>query len=217
VGEYWQAFALGNAAIIGNVCVLPLYPSLFVLMANGRSGRASPWLGVLVFAGLLTALIALGGVLFLVGAAVADILDWLLPVIYGAVAVLGLALLVGRSPFARLATVQAPVLGRPGVTAYVYGLFLAPMTLPCTGPLVVSAFVIGEVAGTGVLADSLLYTAVFALGFGWPLIVLPLLAATRQREVTRFFARHHRPIEIASGVLLLAIAAFGYVADIRPN
>ena len=29
MSEYLAAFALGNAAILGNVCMLPLYPGLF--------------------------------------------------------------------------------------------------------------------------------------------------------------------------------------------
>jgi len=32
--EFLEAFSLGNAAILGNVCMLPLYPGLFVLLAD---------------------------------------------------------------------------------------------------------------------------------------------------------------------------------------
>ena len=43
VDQFLEAFSLGNAAILGNVCMLPLYPGLFVLFANQRAdGRASP-------------------------------------------------------------------------------------------------------------------------------------------------------------------------------
>src|SRR5215207_4738271 len=42
--------------------------------------------------------------------------------------------LVGRKPFARLATTQAPVFRNPFLTAFCYGLLLGPMTLPCAGP-----------------------------------------------------------------------------------
>ena len=53
-------------------------------------------------------------------------------------------MILGRSPFTRLVGTEAPVLRSPAATAFLYGVFLAPMTLPCTGPIVVSAFVIGE-------------------------------------------------------------------------
>ena len=83
----------------------------------------------------------------------------------------------------------------PTGSAFLYGMLLAPMTLPCTGPLVVSAFVIGGVAGTGQLADSLVDFVAFALGFGWPLVVLPFLAVPVQRRATRWAGHpppHHR-------------------------
>lgn len=222
MSEYLKAFTLGNAAIVGNVCVLPLYPGFLVMLANrsrdaGAGGRRLLRLaGVFVFAGILTVMIALGFVLHALDRSVADILDWLLPVLYGLVLLLGVGMLLRRNPFTRLGSSQVPLLRSPGATAYAYGMLLAPMTLPCTGPLVVSAFVIGSVSGTGALADSLLYVLFFTAGFGWPLVVLPLLAAPVQRSVTLFLARRHRIVEVASGLLLIGIAALGLWADVRP-
>ena len=47
------------------------------------------------------------------------------------------------------------------------------MTLPCTEPLITSAFVLG--AGSIVqLTDGLLYFLFFGLGFGRPLVLLPI-------------------------------------------
>lgn len=221
MSEYVEAFTLGNAAILGNVCMLPLYPGLFVMFANQgqRSGRraAAPLLGVIVLAGIVTSMIAIGFVLHQLGQAVADILDWLLPVMYTAVGVLGGALIAGVNPFARLATTEAPIVRSASASAYLYGVLLAPMTLPCTGPLIISAFVIGGVSGTGALADSLTYFVAFALGFGWPLVALPLLAAPAQRAITRWLARHHRAVEVGSGTLLIVVAVIGWRTDVLPN
>ena len=143
--QFLEAFSLGNAAILGNVCMLPLYPGLFVLFANqradGRPARWTKWMGLLVLAGVVVSMVAIGLVLHLVSRSVADILDWLLPVMYGLVLVLGVAMVLGRNPFARLATTQVPILRSPAATAFVYGMLMAPLTLPCTGPLVISAFV----------------------------------------------------------------------------
>lgn len=222
MSEYLKAFTLGNAAIVGNVCVLPLYPGFLVMLANrsrdaGAGERQLLRLaGVFVFAGILTVMVGLGFLLHALDRSVADILDWLLPVLYGAVLLLGVGMLLRRNPFARLGSTRVPLLRSPGATAYAYGMLLAPMTLPCTGPLVVSAFVIGSVSGTGALADSLLYVVFFTAGFGWPLVALPLLAAPVQRSVTLFLARRHRIVEVASGLLLVGIAALGLWADVRP-
>ena len=219
MSQYVEAFTLGNAAILTNVCLLPLYPGLLVLLANGTDGsrRSSRLLGVVVLAGVIVFMVVLGFVLHQVQRSVADILDWVLPIVYLAVAALGVAMIVGRNPFTRLATAESPIVRSPTGSAFLYGMLLAPMTLPCTGPLVVSAFVIGGVAGTGQLADSLVYFVAFALGFGWPLVVLPFLAVPVQRRATRWLAIHHRTIGVVSGALLVAIAVFGWWTELRPT
>ncbi len=240
--EYLQAFVLGNAAIIGNVCMLPLYPGLFVMLAGraaaeggGAEGggargvrgsaaggtvtrtRSMRWLGVFVLAGVLAAMITIGAAFYLLRSPVSKALPVLLPVMYVLVAVLGVAMIAGKNPFARMATTSAPILRRPSASAFVYGVLMAPLTLPCTGPLIISAFVLGGVAGTGAFANALGYFLAFGLGFGWPLVVLPLLARPFQRQITRFLGVHHRAIGIGSGVLLLIIAAVGVWNDFRPS
>lgn len=219
--EYLEAFALGNAAILGNVCMLPLYPGLFILLADrvegGGSRRSIRWMGVLVLAGVLSAMITIGGALYLLSRTFSDVLGVVLPVMYGLVAVLGVLMVLDRNPLVRMRTAEAPIVSNPSASAYVYGLAMAPLTLPCTGPLIISAFVLGSVRGTGELADGLAYFVAFGLGFGWPLVLLPFLAASAQRSTTRFLTRHHRPITIASGVLLLVVAFIGWQVDVRPN
>lgn len=221
MGEYLEAFALGNAAILGNVCMLPLYPGLFVLLADrvesGAPKRSIRWMGVLVLAGVLTAMVALGGLLHVLSRSFSDVLGVMLPVLYGLVAVLGVLMLLDRNPLARMRSAQVPILSGPASSAFVYGLAMGPLTLPCTGPLIISAFVVGGVAGSGELVDGLVYFLFFGLGFGWPLVLLPLLAAPAQQRMTRFLTRNHRAITILSGVLLLGVAAAGWWFDIRPN
>jgi cytochrome c-type biogenesis protein len=221
VSDYLEAFSLGNAAILGNVCMLPLYPGLFVLLANrveaGGSSRSVRWMGVLVLAGVLASMVALGGILHALSRAVSDVLDVLLPVMYGLVALLGVLMLLDRNPFTRVTTMRLPIVSSPTGLAVVYGLMLGPLTLPCTGPLVISAFVLGGVRGSGAFLDSLAYFLAFGLGFGWPLVVLPFLAAPVQRQLTGLLGRFHRGITVVSGLLLLAVAAAGWWYDIRPN
>lgn len=220
MNEFLEAFALGNAAILGNVCMLPLYPGLVAMLAARSIGdRPSRWtslLGFAVFAGVLTCMLAIGCGLYVVGRSAADILGWLLPAMYLTVLALGIALVVGRNPFTRLSAGEVPMMRNPAAGAFAYGLFLAPMTLPCTGPLIVSAFVVGGVAGSAALGESLRYFAWYALGFGWPLIVLPFFATPLQRRFTGVLTRNHQRIAVASGVLLIGIATFGLWVDVRP-
>lgn len=215
-----EAFLLGNSAILTNVCILPLYPGLIAFLAGNaetqRNGRVTRWLGVLVLAGVLTLMTLVGLILYLLQQSFGAILPILLPVIYGVVIIMGLLMLSGRNPFARLSASQAPVLSNPYVSAYVYGLLLGPMTLPCAGPLVVSAFLLG--AGNAAdLAGNLAYFFVFGLGFGWPLMLLPFVAMPFQRRFTRWMGQNYKLLTQISGVLLIGIGIFGLVVDVIPN
>lgn len=218
MGEYLEAFVLGNAAILGNVCLLPLYPGLVALLASrsmgdGADERPARWLGAVVLAGVLTTMTGVAAVLSLVNRAFADVLPFVLPVAFGLVAVLGVLMILDRNPLQRIGTSQAPVLRSPAASAFLYGAALAPMTLPCTGPVILSAFVLGGLGGAGELAEGIAYFVAFGLGFGWPLVLLPLLTGGVQRRFTRFLTRHHRAVNVASGVLLIGVAAVGVWVD----
>lgn len=213
MGQYVEAFTLGNAAILGNVCLLPLYPGLFALLAARTEGaddeRSVRWLGMVVLAGVLTVMVSLAAVLYGLNRAFADIVPYVVPVAYGLVIVLGVLMVADRNPLARLGTGQVPLVSSPTGSAFVYGMAMGPMTLPCTGPIILSAFVLGGVSGGAALGEGIAYFLVFGLGFGWPLVVLPLLAGASQRRVSRFLGRHHRTITVASGLLLVAVATWG--------
>lgn len=220
MSEYLEAFLLGNAAILGNVCVLPLYPGLIAFLGGTATGDSgSRWrsgLGIIVLAGVLSAMLALGWVMYRMQLVFSDIFDWFLPLVFGLVLLLGLAMVFGRNPFARMQTVQAPVVSSPVGTAYLYGLFMGPMTLPCTGPLVISVFILGAGSAASLL-DGVAYFIAFGLGFGWPLALLPFVAVPLQRRFTSFLTTNHLAITRMSGLLLVVVAAFGFYADVLPN
>jgi len=99
------------------------------------------------------------------------------------------------------------------LTAFAYGLLLGPMTLPCAGPLIVSALVLGTVS-IGSLVDALLYCLTFGLGFGWPLVALPLLAVPAQRHLTRWLTGRYGLLTRAAGAILVGIGLFGIWAEV---
>ncbi len=220
MNELFGAFLLGNAAILTNVCLLPLYPGLIAFLAgnagNERTKRVTPWLGLMVLLGILSLMTGVGLVLYLLQASFGGLLGWLLPIIYSAVIVLGVLMLFGVNPFARLGGVNTPVLRNPLASAYLYGVMLGPMTLPCTGPVVVSAFLIGA-GSAAALTSSLLYFFAFGLGFGWPLVLLPFAALPLQRRGVGWLTRNHTMLTRVSGVLLLGIGVFGVVTELLPQ
>lgn len=215
---FFQGFVLGNGAILTNVCLLPLYPGMIAFLAARSTGqeRQVPFLGAWVLAGILTLMIGMGAVLMLLRVAVAAWLPWLLPTTYLIVGAMGVAMLFDVNPFTRLTTGTFPNFRDVRLAAFGYGLLLAPMTLPCTGPIMVAAFVLaaGDPRALGV---ELGYVLSFGLGFGWPLVLLPLLAGSSQRGITQWLSRHHAATTRVAGGLLVAIAAWGIVTEVVPN
>ena len=224
MAELITAFGLGNTAIINNVCLLPLYPGLLAFLAGNAETQAGGkpqktrmgLLGGIVLAGVLTMMLVVALLLYAFNTVTEDVLPILLPIIYSTVIVLGVAMLFGNNPFARFQTVQMPILKNSYAAAYVYGLLLGPMTLPCVGPLVISAFALGA-DDAKELADGLLYFLAFGLGFGWPLVALPMIAVQRQRRFIQWMTKNHVMLTRVSGVLLIAIGLIGFGTEVIPN
>lgn len=214
-----QAFTLGAGAILTNACLLPLYPGLLAFLAGtavAGTARGTAWLGALVFAGVIAAMLIAGSALYLLAPLIGEALPVVLLLAYAIVIVLGALTLAGRSPFARLQVGQVPMLRNRYAAAFAYGLLLGPTTLPCTGSLFASAFLVG-MADAGAYLDYLLFFLAFGVGFGFPLILIALAAAPIQRRAVRWLTQHHRLLERASGVLLIAVGVFGLLTEFAPR
>jgi cytochrome c-type biogenesis protein len=219
MNEFLAGLSAGSLVSLSNACLLPLYPGLIAFLAgsvhDAKSSQRAKWLGIPVLMGVLTLIIALGLLIIAISSAFDGILTLLLPVIYAFVIIMGILLISGRNPFAKVQTLQSPIFKNPYLTAYTYGLMLGPMTLPCTGP----AF-IGAVAYSTSITDvvnGLIYFVGFGLGFGWILVVLPFLALPVQRRLVSWLANHKQILNVASGILLIAIGIFGILTELVPR
>ncbi len=158
---------------------------------------------MIILAGVLTTMLAVAIVLVLVAIPIGAVLVYLIPAVDSLLVVLGLLLLAGRNPFERLPGTQVPIVENPFGQAYLYGLLLGPLALPCAG-----AFALSLIAYSVGLTETLPRIVTFlayGLGFGLPLVLLSLLAGARREQVVRFVTRHHRPIEIVGGILLIGV------------
>ena len=205
----WLSFTLGLASA-ASPCLLPLYPSfLAYLTANSRAlegRRGTGLLGVLILAGVLTTMLGVAVVLVAVAVPIGQLLGYLIPAVDALLIGLGLLLLAGRNPFERLPGTQVPLVGNPFGQAYLYGLMLGPLALPCAG-----AFALSLIAYSVGLAETLPRIATFVaygLGFGLPLVVLSLLAGASRQRVVRLIVGHHRLIEVVGGVLLVGVGVY---------
>ena len=196
------SFLLGLLATT-TPCVLPLYPG-FLAYLSGQTEIGSGWLryflGLFVLIGVLTMMLALGGLIALLSVSIASILAFIIPLANFLILLLGILLLSDRNPFMSLPQIRVPVLRHPFLNAYLYGLLYGPIALPCSGPLLVSIFAVSLTAGEAL--SKLWVFLWFGLGFGIPLLILSLLSGALQRRLTTLFARHSRIINIFGGLLL---------------
>jgi cytochrome c-type biogenesis protein len=195
-------------------CVWPLYPGFLAYLSgqtgNG-AGRQRYFLGFFVLAGVLTMMLALGGLIAVLAVSIGRILVYVIPLADMLILSLGVLLLLDRNPFKIIPQIRVPVLRHPFLNAYIYGLLYGPLTLPCSGPLVVSIFTVSLTVGE---AFSTFWVFLwFGVGFGAPLFILSLLSGALQHRLTVLFAHNSRRINAIGGLLLIGIAVY----DIAQN
>jgi cytochrome c-type biogenesis protein len=198
-------------------CVLPLYPGFLAYItaagsnpaADGTAAvaasRVSPVLAaVMVWLGVVVGMVAIGALLALLSVSLGSVLRILLPVIDLVLVGLGVLLLLGRNPFARLPQPATSVRGGNAWSgSFLYGLLFAPIALPCSGPFLIGIFVASLTIGDAV--RQLLFFAVFGVGFGLPLLVLGLVGQVRARFLARAAMRWERPLQVVLGLVLVAV------------
>jgi len=191
-------------------CVLPLYPGFLAYLSGGQealsNSKARYFLGFFVLAGVLTMMVALGGLIALLSISIGSALSIVIPLSDLLIITLGVLLILNINPFKSLPQIRVPLLSHPFANAFLYGLLYGPIALPCSGPLVVGIFVYSLTAAEAIGKLSVFLW--FGLGFGLPLLILSLLSGAVQRHITRFIARHARTINLAGGILLIAVAVF---------
>jgi cytochrome c-type biogenesis protein len=223
VGELLAAFVAGMASTAAP-CVLPLYPG-FVAYLTGSSQigtaargsgsaiavpRLSPLLAAaLVLAGVMSGMLLIAGVVIILSASLSRLIPVILPLADVTLILLGLLLLVGINPFARLpAPAGATGGGRagPATAAFLYGLLFAPIAVPCIGPFLLAIFAFSLTVGD--VLGQLLFFAAFGLGFGVPLFVIGVLGQWQGAQLALLIVRFVRPIQLAMGLALVVVGAW---------
>jgi len=195
-------------------CVLPLYPGFLAYISGGQEnlGKVSRYLlGFFVLAGVLTMMLALGGIIAWLSVSVGRALSIVVPIADLIIIMLGVLLLLNINPFKTLPQIQVPLLSHPFVNAFIYGLLYGPIALPCSGPLVVSIFALSLTAGEFFSKLNIFFW--FGMGFGIPLLVLSFFSGAAQRWITRQFAQRARLINLVSGLLLVGVGVYDVVSN----
>lgn len=196
------------AGLVASVapCVLPLYPG-FLAWVTGSGQVSRAWVvGLLVLAGVVSFMLALGLVIGLLGLPTAAVNLVIVPLSALIILVLGILLVAGVPVFAKLPSLVAPNVKNPYLASYLYGVLYGPVSFPCSAPFAIAVFTLA--VGAADVAIGVLAFLMFGLGLGIPLLVLAIVGQGFQVPLTRFFATHHRAIELVSGLLLVGVAVY---------
>ena len=220
----WLSFLAGLYAPVGAPCALVLYPGYISFLA-GRVGNDdrnddrnfSPFLlGCLAAAGVIASLLA-GGFLF--SAAIqmggSTVRDLITPATFILLFILSLMpifnLNLGRFSFVRI----VPRLDNPLSAAFILGVTFGIIILPCNAAAV---FVLIALASTASgLFEGLGAFLLFGLGITLPLLIIAGLTRSASRQLLGYLTRHHRGIQIAGGIVMLAISAWYLTLLIFPR
>lgn len=226
VEVYVGALLAGVGATI-TPCILPLYPAFLAYLTTSTSvgsptasgdltaRRLRPVMAaLLVWAGVVIGMIAIGVAIAAIAVPLGDFNRILLPVADALLIGLGLLLLAGRNPFARLPQPSPTALGGrgPEAGAFLYGLLFAPIAIPCSGP-----FLVGIFAFSLTIADALGrigFFTVFGIGFGLPLFLLGTVGQARGAQLARALVRHERALQLVLGVALVAVGIWDLTVNL---
>jgi len=205
------AFVAGLLSPLGAACVLPLYPGYLSFLASQagevRTPRARMLLGIIAGAGILAAMLGFGlvvGVIFTLP--IGGVLSFVSPIAYAILGGIGILLIIGAGPalsfrMPDLITGRAPFVG-----AFVFGLFFGVLILPCNaGPVTVLLALSTSAAD---FASNMGNFLMYGAGMAIPLIILSALSSYESTRITRTLAAQKRWINFATGVLMIAVAAY---------
>lgn len=206
----WPLAFLAGAISFSSPCCLPLLPGYLAHIGGlvdreGKVLRSRVALGALLFiAGFAAVFIALGASLGLVGSA---LLSQKLLINYaaaGLIIVMATLQITGLRPafFARTAVIGAAPPSASLAGSFPLGMAFAATWTPCVGP-VLAAILLAASTESSVLEGAGLLL-VYALGLGVPFF-LSAVAVQRVRRIRDLVLRAHRRVEIAGGMVLLAM------------
>ncbi|MGQ0609362.1 MAG: cytochrome c biogenesis CcdA family protein [Chloroflexota bacterium] len=218
MGELLGAVALGIGATI-TPCILPLYPAFLAFLTGGSTTRRSvpPVVAAaLVWAGVVIGMVLIGAMFALLSVSLSRFIGVILPIADALLIILGVMLLLGRNPFARMPQLAPAALGRggPAFGAFTYGLLFAPIALPCSGPFLVGIFAFSLTIVD--VVDQLAFFFAFGIGFGLPLFLLGLIGQARGRDLARALVRWERALQIVIGLALVLIGIWDLYQNL-PN
>ena len=224
---YTAAFAAGIVSFV-SPCILPIVPAYLSFLAgvsfdelattdqNTASRRRILTAAAAFCAGFVTVFVLLGASASMLGRLLADEADTIAKISGILIILLGLHYLGAfRLPWLDRDVRFHPLMKKSGpIGAYVIGLAFAFGWTPCVGPILATILVIA--GNSHDLTRGIALLTAYGLGIAVPFLGAALAFGTFSKLFT-VIKEHMRPIEILSGVLLVAtggLIAVGSIANV---
>jgi cytochrome c-type biogenesis protein len=202
------AFAAGLVATV-NPCgfaMLPAYLSYFLGLDEPGGGRATVGralvIGLVVSAGFLLVFGVVGALVTLGLRWVITLIPWAALLIGAGLVLLGLAMLAGYQPVARLPKVR----GGAHSSVFVFGVAYAVASLSCTFPVFLTV-VAGSLTRLDFLSGLVTFL-VYGLGMSLVLVSVTLAMAMGRRSLVGWLRRSARYLNRVAGAILVVAGAY---------
>lgn len=208
------SFVLGVLTPTTALCVLPLYPAFLARMArmadrDRDDRRTLAWVGLVVTAGVITFMGALGLVFTtLLRQSLQQAIGVISPIAFAILAVVGVLMMTGQLEIHR--KIRLPEPKNPLLASYAYGFFFGAIVVPCN-----PAFIAAFLARAALVSDpvaSLANFLAFGLGIGAPLIAFSLVTRAASRQLVNWLVRWERTIAFIAGAVMVAVSLYYLIA-----
>lgn len=205
--------------------VLPAYVSSYLGQSEDETGKFSKslYLGMVAALGIITVNMIIGLIVAFLGSATPFATDPRQdhPIILGIrsitgllIAILGIALLLGKSP--NLHFVQE-FFSKPGFSrsVYAYGLIYNAAAIGCTGPILLSLMLYAYASGSVVTA--LTAFGVFSLTMGILMVAVTMLVGTFKQTIVRRMARATPIIRNSAAIVMIIVGLSIFLLTLEGN
>lgn len=207
-----SSFALGVLSG-GNPCALPLLPGYIGFLSSHSADlrENEKW-----FVGITLVLgVTMGMVLFaftgaLLHISLGSLLTIATPIVVAVLLLFGILLITNHNPFYKIPQLTLPKMENHLVSAFAYGGLYGVIALPCSS-LIILPFTIAVSLSTASLIGAFAVFLSFGLGLGLPVMIVSLVSRSQGDWIVRWFAGHHRKMNLLAGAILILIAVYDLI------
>jgi cytochrome c-type biogenesis protein len=207
--DFATSFVLGLLTPLTAACVLPLYPGFLSYLtgqaSEGKAGATPFQLGLLVSAGVIVFMLLIGLIFTsILQVSLTNVIGVISPIAFGILAIISIFLILGRDlPIPQF---SSPITGNPLLSAFIFGFFFGAIVIPCN-PLFIAAFFAKSILNPDIILNIANFL-LFGLGISSPLIVFSFISGKASKAVIGFLGRRQRAINLASGLIMLAVSVY---------